>query len=91
MGVEEALIRYREDFGEDRPFALKLSDGLGQIKVSVSVKGPVLDPFLKDNREEQNSSFMRAALANMGEMPLWRYARGLNIISYDIKRRVLSS
>ena len=91
LGIEEALIRYREDFGEDRPFVLKLSDGLGQIKVSVSVKGHMLDPFLKDTQEEQNSSFMRAALANMGEMPLWRYSRGLNIISYGIKKRNLNS
>ena len=91
LGIEEALIRYREDFGEDRPFVLKLSDGLGQINVSVSVKGHMLDPFLKDTQEEQNSSFMRAALANMGEMPLWRYSRGLNIISYGIKKRNLNS
>lgn len=91
LGLEEALLAFGKRFGEEEKFVLKMSDGLGQIRVSVSVAGNMYDPFTKNSASEQNSSFMRAALANMGEMPLWKYSRGINTISYSIKKKTLSS
>ena len=91
MGLEESLLDYRDAFGEEKKFLLKMSDGLGQIRVSVSVAGYMLDPFVKNSAAEQDSSFMRAALANMGEMPVWKYSRGINTISCSLQKKTLSS
>lgn len=91
LGIEEALLRYRDAYGEDKEFVLKLSDGLGRKRVSISVEGYMLDPFAKNNATEQGSVFMRAALANIGEMPMWKYSRGINTLSYTIEHKHLSS
>lgn len=91
LGMEESLLRYRDAFGEEKKFILKIADGLGRIRISVYVKGGMVDPFVKSDISEQDSSFMRAALANMGEMPVWKYSRGINTISYALPKKTLSS
>lgn len=91
LGLEEALLDYRDAFGEDEKFLLKMTYGWGQTHVSVSVAGRMLDPFVKNGTGELDSSFIRAALAGMGEMPVWKYSRGINTISYTVKKKTMSS
>lgn len=91
LGIEEALLNYRETFGEETKFVLNLSDGLGRYRTSISVPGVMYDPFVKDASHEQNSSFMRAALANLGELPVWKYVHGVNTLSYTVKKKRLNS
>lgn len=89
LGAEETLLRFRDQFGEETEFELRLSRLFGSIRVSVEIPGRMYDPFVRGDSPEESSAFMRAALAGMGELPVWRYSRGINTVSWRITRRHL--
>lgn len=91
LGVEEVLIRFREQFGEDTEFTIKCGKSLGTAKISVSVKGQMFDPLANRGAEDGTENIMRHALTSMGEMPVWNYYGGTNYITYSVEKFVIPS
>ena len=91
LGVEEVLIRFREQFGEDTEFTIKCGKSLGAAKISVSVKGQMFDPLANRGAEDGTENIMRHALTSMGEMPAWNYYGGTNYITYSVEKFVIPS
>ena len=87
IGVEETLLRFLSEFDDGRTFSLVCKRNFGRTKVSVSVEGQRYNPYSKGNSAEENSSFMRAALANMGGLPVWKYSGGINTVTYSVTKR----
>ena len=88
LGMEEILLRYREQLGEEREFHLKFGKSLGRTKISVSVQGMMFDPFAQPD-EEESSTIMRSALTAMGDLPTWKYFNGKNVIYFNLMRESL--
>lgn len=89
IGVEEALLRYQEQFGEDKEFFIKCGKSFGRTKVSVTVPGTMFDPFAQPGNAESGNAFMRMALASMGDLPAWKYFNGSNVIYFTVSREML--
>ena len=89
LGLEEALLRFRERFGEDTVFLLKYGRVFKAFKVELSVPGAMFDPFVEAEDDESCSLFMRSALANMGRLPVWRYNRGQNTVVFGQSQKGL--
>ena len=89
LSVEEALLRFRDEFGEKQDFVLKTGKYFGKIKVTIEVAERMYDPFAKGDDMEDTSIMMRSALATMGVLPVWRYTRGNNIISYTLNKKTI--
>ena len=87
IGVEETLLRFLPAFEEGKAFSLIFRKSLGRTKVVVSVDGQRFNPYSKGNSVEENSSFMRAALANMGTLPVWKYSGGTNMVTFSVTKR----
>ena len=89
LGMEEALLRYREQFGEEKEFFLKCGKSLGRTKISISIRGNMFDPFSQPGDAESSNAFMRTALASMGDLPIWKYLNGSNEIYFTLSREAL--
>ena len=87
LGIEETLLRYLDGLGEGKEYTLICRKSFGRIKIIVSVEGQLFNPYSKSNSAEENSLFMRAALANMGSLPAWKYAGGINTVTYTVMKR----
>ncbi|MCQ2489531.1 MAG: hypothetical protein MJ111_03115, partial [Clostridia bacterium] len=87
LGVEETLLRFRDEFGEAQDFTLRTGKNFGKLKVLIEVEERMYDPYAKSDEAGDESVMMRSALATMGVLPVWRYSRGTNIISYVIKKK----
>jgi len=87
LQVEDALLRFSECYEVQRNFELKCGKSLGKLRITVSVKGEMFDPFRRNNDDENVDSFMRQALASMGDMPTWRYSMGTNIVAFALTRK----
>ncbi len=87
LGVEEVLLRFQEQFGEDKEFFIKCGKSLGRTKISVVVQGTMFDPFSKLGDAESSSAFMRTALATMGNLPVWKYLNGANEVYFTLSRK----
>ena len=87
LGVEETLLRFRDEFGEAQDFTLRTGKNFGKLKVLIEVEERMYDPYAKNEDAEDESVMMRSALATMGVLPVWRYSRGTNVISYVIKKK----
>ncbi len=91
LGVEETLIRYRQQYGEDVDFEIKGSRRFRRTNISLFIEGRMWDPFARNGSVEQSSAIMRTAMTNMGELPVWRYTRGENVITYSFRKKELDS
>lgn len=91
LGVEETLIRYRQQYGEDADFEIKGSKRFKRTSISLFIEGRMWDPFARNGSVEQSSAIMRTAMTNMGELPVWRYTRGENVITYSFRKKELDS
>ena len=88
LGMEDTLLRYQTEFGEETAFSLQCGKSVGTQKVSVRIRGTMFDPFANSD-EDFDNSFMRRAISAMGNLPLWRYTRGYNVLSFEVSRKGL--
>jgi len=89
LGVEETLLRFRDEFSEKQEFELNLGKAFGKVKVVIKVYERMYDPFAKNEESEDTNIMMRSALASMGVLPVWRYSRGVNSITYVINKKTI--
>lgn len=87
LTLEDVLLRYQEEFGEDSSFALNLGKRFGRVKIRISVSGLSLDPFVSSDEDDDVNSMMQLALRNLGKLPAWRYSNGRNIITFTLTKK----
>ena len=91
LGVEETLLRFLSAFEEGKMFSLICKKSFGRTKIIVSVSGQRFNPYSKSNSAEENSLFMRTALANMGSLPVWKYSDGTNTVTFSVTKHQVKS
>ena len=87
--IEEALLRYQEQLGSDFQFTVDVGKRLGQAKIRVIVPGTMLNPFEHAHDPDDVDSAMLRAVADMGQLPAWRYERGRNILTFSPLKKSL--
>jgi len=91
LGVEEALLNFKEFFGEDKDFDVRLGKLFGKVKVAISVAGERFDPFAMQDGESDESVLMRSMLTTLGKRPTWTYSRKINNVVFNVEKRKLPS
>ena len=85
LWLEETLLAYREQFGEETEFDLRLGSAPGRKKLRLSVAGAMFDPFL--NRDGEDSPLMRSYLLRLGQRPAWRYGQHKNTVTFSLAKK----
>lgn len=83
LSLEEALLRYRDAFGETAAFAIKCAQRLGRLRIELAVDGQSLNPFAARDDED----FSQVLLTGLGLAPTWQYKGGQNLIVFSPKRK----
>ncbi len=89
FSMEEILLHYMSIFGNDAEFAVDYSGGLSKNKVRLTVPGESCDPFSKTGTESDEDMFMANMLTRMGQLPKWKYARGVNTIMFTLPKKTV--
>ena len=87
ISLEETLIRYQAEFGSEAMFELELGKRFGRVKIRITVEGPMLDPFASNESRGHVDDVMRKSLLHMGQLPIWQYNQGRNIIQLTLNRK----
>ncbi len=82
LTIEELLLRFREQFGEDHPFQISLNWRLGNPNVSVELEGVNFNPLVK--QEEDQEDWNSSVLNTLGIRPQFYYSGNRNIIRIGI-------
>ncbi|MBR3262679.1 MAG: cation:dicarboxylase symporter family transporter [Lachnospiraceae bacterium] len=82
LTIEELLLRFREQFGEDHPFQISMNWRFGNPNVTVELEGTNFNPLVKqeNDQEDWNSS----VLNTLGIRPQFYYSGNRNIIRIGI-------
>ena len=83
--IEEALLEYRDKFGENIPFTFRYGKEWGRARFSITIAGESFDPFNK--LEDENNFILNNLLNNMGIFPKWQRVNGKNVISLMIPKK----
>lgn len=90
LSLEEVLLRFQEQLGQDTSFEIKFGRRLTRRVIKLSVAGPSINPLtLQDEDEESLNALMQKALNNTNPIPVWEFSNGKNIISYAIAKQQL--
>ena len=87
LTVEEVLLEYQSEFGEDAGFCLRLLKRLSSIKVEIVVRGRSYDVLDKDTDE---GDAIHSLLSRIGLAPTWSYKNGKNYVDFIPKKKPLS-
>ena len=87
FSLEEVLTRYMAEFGSDAMFDLELGKRLGQLKIRITVKSPMMDPLAAAESPTLADSFMQNAMLRLGQLPAWQYRRGANFVLFTVSRK----
>ena len=82
LSVEEVLLDYMSAFGSDAEFMVDYGGGLSKNKIRLTVPGAALDPFASTESGSDDERLLANVLSRMGQRPKWKYARGINTITY---------
>ena len=87
LALEEALMRYRDEFGPECEFAFRLSKRLGMVNVRVSVRGHSVDVLAGGDGGDYDlgSDFFSAVLGDEYGAPSYSYRDGHNIVSFGLR------
>jgi len=89
LGIEEALLDYRENFGEEAEFELRFGNFLGNRKIQILVPGESFDPFTANKSDDESSAMMRSMLIALGKRPAWNYYDKINTLTFTVARKAL--
>lgn len=87
LTIEEILLEYQDQFGDNINFTIRYRKGLQNIKIELVFGGEAFDPLHKE-REEDN--IIHGLLVGMGLAPTWNYKNGKNYIVFILKKKPLS-
>ena len=81
--IEEVLINYQMEFGEDTALTLKRTYQLFRDTLALTIEGRSYDPFSATEEQE----ILHRLLADIGIAPTWYYKNGKNIIAIQTQRK----
>ena len=88
LSFEEVLKEYREKFGEESGFRIRLIKRLSTVKVELVIQGEAYNPLVKNNDDDEELPRLPASI---GLAPSWNYKNGKNYIVFASKKKPISS
>lgn len=82
--AEEMLLDWQEHFGAEAYCRLKMGKRLGRPYIQLELEGERCDPLEKS--AEDYGSYRSRLMANMGLAPVFSYERGMNRLTFQLKR-----
>lgn len=76
LTLEEILLIYRDRFGQDAPYGVRLWKHNGDLYVLLRIAGEELDPFMQD------SIVLNRLLERFRNVPSWRYKKRKNLVRF---------
>jgi Na+/H+-dicarboxylate symporter len=89
LAVEETLLHYQEEFGEEQKVVVDCSKFFGRPRIKIRIPAARFNPMDLDE-DEEHSSVLQSVLVNMGFAPIYQYKGGNNIIIFTPKRKPVS-
>ena len=87
MTLEEILLNYQDELGEDTRFSYKLHKHLGQPRIELTVFDQSMYPF-PEGEDDENRFILNRLMADLGTTPNWQYRNGRNVITFmPVKQR----
>lgn len=86
FAIEEALLQYQEQFGENKSFALTYGKKWGKQQFAITLGGVAFNPFDVSGDGDDTLSVMQTLMGRMGLFPSWKYTSGGNVISMVIPK-----
>ena len=86
--LEELLLRYQDEFGEQTTATFSISKRLGMLNIRVEIEGPMLNALEIVTADDDfgNEHNFVAVLADKDlEPPSYRYAHGINILAINVR------
>ena len=88
ISFEEVLQEYREKFGEESGFRIRLIKRLSTVKVELVIQGEAYNPLVKNNDDDEE---LPGLPASIGLVPSWNYKNGKNYVVFTSKKKPISS
>lgn len=85
LAIEEVLLHYQANFGEETPFLLHCGIKWGKMQFSLTIRGVAYNPF-EQEEDEDYPSIIHSLMERMGLFPGWKYIGGKNVISMSIHK-----
>ncbi len=85
FSLEEALLRWRDRFGEDARVRLTAGKRLGRPTITMELTGDPYDPLT--NAENDLGAWADSLLSGIGLSPVYTYRRNTNTVQLRLKRR----
>ena len=83
LAVEETLLHYQEEFGEEQKVFINCRKRLGRSRIEIRIPAARFNPMeLNEDEDEEHSSVLQSVLVNMGFAPTYQYKGGNNIIVF---------
>ena len=76
LSMEETLLLYRDRFGGNTQYAIRVWKRNGILRVRLLIAGAEFDPFAQD------SPVLRKLLERFRNAPEWRYERHKNLVTF---------
>ena len=88
LAVEETLLHYQEEFGEEQKVIINCRKRLGRSRIEIRIPATRFNPMeFDEDEDEEHSSVLQSILVNMGFAPTYQYKGGNNIIVFSPKQK----
>ncbi|MBQ5600962.1 MAG: hypothetical protein IIU79_03345, partial [Phascolarctobacterium sp.] len=88
LAVEETLLHYQEEFGEEQKVFIDCRKRFGRSRIEIRIPATWFNPMeLDEDEDEEHSSVLQSILVNMGFAPTYQYKGGNNIIVFSPKQK----
>lgn len=84
--IEEALLYYQEQFGDEISFSFDYGKKWGVNQFSLQINGQSLNPFAIES-EEETPEILSNIMSTIGLNPAWKYYSGKNVISLSLPKK----
>lgn len=85
LTVEHLLLNWREKAGDDTSVSLSMGSRFGRPYVTLEMQGSECNPLADD--EDDFGEYTGRMMANMGLSPAYSYQRGVNVVSFRLKKK----
>ena len=87
LAVEETLLHYQEEFGEEQKVVVNCRKRLGRARIEIRIPAARFNPMELEVEDEEHSSVLQSILVNMGFAPTYQYKGGNNIVIFSPKQK----
>lgn len=84
LTLEEALLRWMDDFDRETSVTLELGGRFGSPQITFLLKGDRCNPLVGD--EAETGEWMQLLMTDMGHAPVYVYRQGVNVVQLKLER-----